>query len=63
LKRAQARLQEKGLYKGTPDGAFGDGTRKAFEAFQKQANIPVSGVPDQITLLRLFSPDGPPAKP
>jgi hypothetical protein len=59
LKRAQARLQEKGLYKGSPDGAFGDGTRKAIEAFQKQANIPVTGVPDQVTLLRLFASDQP----
>ncbi|MCU0837679.1 MAG: peptidoglycan-binding protein [Rhodospirillales bacterium] len=58
LRRAQERLRDKGLYKGTPDGAFGDGTRKAFEAFQKQAEIPVSGLPDQITLLRLFAPDG-----
>lgn len=62
LRRAQVRLQEKGLYKGAPDGAFGDGTRKAIEAFQKQANIPVTGVPDQITLLRLFSTEPPPGR-
>jgi hypothetical protein len=60
LKRAQERLQANGLYKGTPDGAFGDGTRKAIEAFQKQAGIQVTGLPDQVTLLRLFSPETPP---
>ncbi len=58
LKRAQEKLAQKGLYKSAADGAFGDGTRKALEAYQKQANIPVTGLPDQQTLARLFSEGG-----
>lgn len=62
LKRAQEKLAEKGLYKGGPDGAFGDGTRKALEAFQKQAGIPTTGLPDQLTLLRLFGAEPAPKR-
>jgi len=54
LTRAQQKLSEMGLYKGSPDGAFGDGTRKALEAYQKQVGVQVTGLPDQLTLLRLF---------
>lgn len=54
LRRIQERLKALNHYSGNPDGAYGSGTRKAIEAFQKQANVPVTGVPDQQTLVKLF---------
>jgi hypothetical protein len=54
MRRAQQKLKDQGFYKGNPDGSFGSGTQKAFEAFQKQQKITETGVPDQQTLLRLM---------
>jgi len=57
LRKVQEQLKAKGLYSGGVDGAYGGGTRKAIEAFQTEQKIPVTGLPDQQTLLRLmYSP-------
>ena len=54
MRRTQARLAELGLYTGSLDGTYGDGTRAALETFQKENSLPVNGMPDQRTLLLLF---------
>lgn len=54
LKRAQARLAELGHYDGPLDGVYGPGTRKAFEVYQEQSGLTVTGLPDQPTLFRLL---------
>jgi Putative peptidoglycan binding domain len=63
VKKIQQRLTALKLYSGGPDGAYGPGTRTAIEAFQKQQQIPETGIPDQQTLVRLMyqKPEG--AKP
>ncbi len=55
LERAQGALKERGLYDGGIDGAYGPGTRGALLAFQQAQDIRQTGLPDQITLLRLFN--------
>jgi len=54
LRRAQAALADRGFYFGKADGLFGPNTRVGFEAFQRAEKIKVTGLPDQITLLRLL---------
>ena len=59
LSRAQRKLAELGYYQGDPEPQFGDKTREALTAFQEKSNIKATGVPDQVTLWRLFrQPDG-----
>ncbi len=55
LRRTQEQLKGLGFYKGSPDGKFGPGTKKALEAFQKDRGLAVTGLPDQATLLALMS--------
>ncbi len=54
LRQAQQALIARGLLQGKADGLYGPKTRAAFEAFQKQAGLKVTGVPDQETLYRLL---------
>ncbi len=54
LRRAQQMLAERGHFTGAVDGRFGPATRKAFEKFQKEKKISVTGLPDQRTLLLIF---------
>lgn len=54
VRRTQQTLTERGVYKGALDGVYGEGTRKAIEDFQRERNIPVTGLPDQATLFELF---------
>ena len=54
LARIQEHLKEKKLYGGSVDGSWGPQTRKAIEKFQKQNNIAVTGLPDQITMYLVF---------
>jgi hypothetical protein len=54
VRQVQERLQGLGLYSGGIDGDYGPGTRQAIEAFQKQRNIPVTGIPDQQTLVEIM---------
>ena len=52
--RAQKALKDRGYYKWNPDALFGPGTRKAFKGFQKDNDLKVTGLPDQITLFKLL---------
>ncbi len=54
LARVQAHLQDKGYYKGKPDGQWGDKTRQALETYQKEHKLTVTGLPDQLTLYLIF---------
>jgi hypothetical protein len=54
LRRAQQMLAERGHFTGIADGKFGPATRKAFEKFQKEKKLTVTGLPDQHTLLLIF---------
>ncbi len=54
LRRAQVALADRGFYFGEADGLFGPNTRVGIEAFQRAEKIKVTGLPDQITLLRLL---------
>ncbi len=58
LRKAQEALKARGHYSGGVDGKFGPRTQKAFEAFQKEAGLQVTGIPDQLTLLRLLGGPG-----
>lgn len=58
LRRAQQALKDRGHYSGTIDGLYGPQTQKALETFQQKQGLQVTGLPDQLTLLRLLrSPD------
>ena len=54
LRRAQLKLAESGHYHGTPDGQFTPITQAALEKFQSDKGLPKTGLPDQVTLLRLL---------
>lgn len=56
LAAAQEQLKALGHYASTVDGAYGPGTAAAFRAFQAEAGLPETGLPDQITLWTLFAP-------
>jgi hypothetical protein len=62
LRRIQKALKDQGHYTGTIDGDYGPGTRTAMAAFQKSAELEPTGLPDQLTLLRLLHPGGPGGK-
>lgn len=54
LARVQARLAELDFLPRDGDDATEDDTAAALRAFQKSQNLPESGLPDQLTLTRLF---------
>jgi hypothetical protein len=54
VKDVQERLIATGHLKGKADGAFGPGSKSALEAFQKDAGLEVTGVPNTRTLMALF---------
>jgi hypothetical protein len=54
IRDLQERLIASGHLKGKADGAFGPGSKAALEAFQKDAGLEVTGVPNQRTLVALF---------
>jgi len=47
---------------GGVDGDFGNGTASAVSAFQKEANLPVTGVVNEATYKALFASDAPKSK-
>lgn len=57
LRRMQRTLANEGFYEGTPDGAYGPATRLAVERFQQEKGIPVTGLPDNLTMFHLFAGD------
>lgn len=56
LKRAQAALGARGLYRGEEDGVYTPQMRDALRAFQRSANLYETGVPDPATLWTLLNP-------
>lgn len=61
----QQRLNERGVLKGKPDGSFGPQTEAALKDYQKAEKLPVTGVADSATVIRLLieqAPKEPPPK-
>lgn len=56
LKRAQAELHRRGLYKGAIDGNYSPQMKTAVQEFQSFAKLDPSGVPDAVTLWVLLNP-------
>jgi len=54
IRRIQASLKKRGLYKGAVDGKFTDASEAALIAFQSDVGLEKTGFPDQVTLWRLF---------
>jgi len=54
LQRVQRKLSTLGLYFGDPEPEFGEKTREALAAFQRDNNMQATGMPDQATLWRLL---------
>jgi len=54
LMDVQKHLKNIGLYTGNVQGEFNADTRSALEQFQKNNNLAVTGLPDQLTLYKLF---------
>ena len=54
VRRLQAELQRRGLYKGEIDGRFSEACRAALQAFQSDVELEMTGFPDQLTLWKLF---------
>ena len=52
----QTMLTAGGFEAGTPDGVWGNGSRKAMRAFQEQNGLPATGAPDRATLQALGVP-------
>ena len=55
LERAQRALVERGLLEGAASGVFDEHTEAALRAFQRDAGMEETGLPDQLTLARLLS--------
>ena len=51
----QRRLKEYGYFSGSSDGVFGDATQMAVESFQMVNGLPVTGIADGATLMRLMA--------
>lgn len=56
LRRSQAALKTRGLYRGDEDGKFSPEMRDALIAFQRQSSLTATGVPDPATLWTLLNP-------
>jgi len=55
LRRMQDRLKEDGYYQGSANGTFDRQTRVAIERFQQERGIPITGLPDHLTLFHVLS--------
>lgn len=53
VKAIQEALKERGLYSGSVDGIFGEGTKKAVKAFQKNNGLTQDGIAGPATLKKL----------
>ena len=51
----QRKLRELGYFSGEPDGAFSEATQRAVESFQMVNGLPITGVADGATLMRLMA--------
>ena len=59
----QQRLNERGVLKGRPDGTFGPQTEAALKEYQTAEKLPVTGVPDSATVVRLLIEQAPKEAP
>lgn len=59
----QQRLNQRGLLKAKPDGSYGPQTDAALKEYQKAEKLPVTGVADAATVLRILVEQAPPAAP
>lgn len=53
VRAIQEKLKERGIYKGSVDGIFGEGTKAAVKKFQKQQGLTQDGVAGPSTLKKL----------
>lgn len=53
LKAIQALLKNAGFDAGTPDGAWGNGSKQAMRTFQESKGLEITGVPDEVSLRAL----------
>lgn len=51
----QRKLRELGFFSGEPDGEFSEATQRAVESFQMVNGLPITGVADGATLMRLMA--------
>lgn len=63
LLAVQQRLNQRGLLKAKADGTYGPQTEAALKDFQKAEKLPVTGVADSATVLRLLVEQPPAAQP
>jgi lysozyme family protein/peptidoglycan hydrolase-like protein with peptidoglycan-binding domain len=61
VKQLQSALKQRGYSVGDIDGIYGTVTRDAVTAFQRDANLPATGIADPDTLTSLAAPTPPPA--
>lgn len=54
LTKFQQQLSDLGFYNSSIDGLYGPGTRRALIAFQEQAGLETTGLPDAATLIALL---------
>lgn len=54
--RMQTQLKARGHYTGEPSSQYDEATLAAMKVFQAQAQLPVTGHADQVTIQRLFYP-------
>ncbi|HAZ60830.1 MAG TPA: hypothetical protein DCY89_04560 [Gammaproteobacteria bacterium] len=54
VKRIQQRLKLRGHFAGEPGGDYDPATIEAMKAFQAAKKLPVTGLPDQVTLANLL---------
>ena len=54
VRRMQVRLAELGHYDGPTDGRYSEATVDAMRAFQTRMGTEPTGLPDQLTLMRMF---------
>jgi pimeloyl-ACP methyl ester carboxylesterase len=52
--RIQQRLKQRGLYDGEASGKYDTATAAALRAFQREKQLPETGLPDQVTLAALL---------
>ncbi len=53
LKAIQSLLNNAGFDAGTPDGAWGNGSKRAMRAFQETQGLKMTGAPDEASLRAL----------
>jgi hypothetical protein len=54
LAAMQAKLSAQGMFKGSADGTFGPATEAALKQYQTAQKLPVTGIPDAPTMIRLL---------